>query len=268
MNPGISLESWPLLINSHTPRFLNSEQGMRIPSLDPQKLVQMPFFFHKPIDHLDEIKSTYHSMSTDLLRLREYLAHLGREVDSAVALHGSVYNNQVNLLHRHQIIYAVLLTIAIALNSLLRTLYGNSDALLKAVAAMTKEFIKLAKRVSKYRPLGAGYIPPCLAAVVSASKAFSKESSTLVNTEQWATTDALPAQRAELERLMTEYQPDFPEIKWMEQAVWLQESHKVLRGTLFGLIPDSPTGEFVEMLNISMVHCKAAFGASSGCLFV
>lgn len=88
------------------------------------------------------------------------------------------------------------------------------------------------------------------------------------NALQWATTEALPAQQAELQRLMEEYQPDSPQIKWMEQAVWLNASHKALLGLLTGPPGRKLSFDPQDMLNISIVHCKAAFGSSGSCLFI
>lgn len=67
---------------------------------------------------------------------------------------------------------------------------------------------------------------------------------------------------------MAEYQPDSPQIKWMEQADWLGASHKALLGTLTGPAGRKLSWNPQDMLNISIVHCKAAFGSSGGCLFI
>ncbi|KAF4980781.1 hypothetical protein FZEAL_3295 [Fusarium zealandicum] len=72
---------------------------------------------------------------------------------------------------------------------------------------------------------------------------------------------------AELERLMAEYQPDFPQIRWMQQAVWLKSWHRFLLGQLSGSNSSEASWDGKEPLNISMVNCKAAFGPSGSCMF-
>ncbi|KAM5375384.1 hypothetical protein ACJZ2D_005945 [Fusarium nematophilum] len=249
VNPAISMDSWYMLIDSCLPLKLpDKQQGIRVPSLEAQKLVRMPAFFHNPLLHLADIELAYRELCTDQPRIRQYLAGLDREIADRT-LSDPTRANRTKLSHKFQVVYSVLLTIAIALNSLRRTLNPNDTALLEEAAVLTDDFILLARHASRYRPLGASYIPPCLAAV-------------------WATTDALTEQQAELERLMAEYQPDFPQIKWMEQAVWLKSSHNVLLGQLTSSASSEASWDGHEVLNMSMVHCKAAFGPGGSYLFL
>ncbi|CAM1509596.1 Fc.00g033350.m01.CDS01 [Cosmosporella sp. VM-42] len=250
VNPSIVMDSWFLLIEACLPhRSFDKRYGIRVSSLEAQKLVRMPVFFHTPMLYIAEIKSTYRDMLADQPRVRQYLDDLEQETSVTVRLGDPFHANKTKLYHKFQGIYAVLLTVVIALNSLLRALHPSNGTLLKETGMLVKEFIRLAQRASQFRPLGASFIEPCLAAV-------------------WATTDALPAQQAELQRLMTEYQPDFPQISWMEQAVWLNSSHKCLLTQVSGSGGGEARWEGQEMLNISMVHCKGAFGLTGSHAFL
>lgn len=69
---------------------------------------------------------------------------------------------------------------------------------------------------------------------------------------------------------MMEYQPDFPQLRWMEQAASFKSSHKVLLSRLSGSAPgvENREGHMMEIPNICMVHCLAAFGNSGSHLFL
>lgn len=160
VNPAITMESWFLLVDYCIPQAsFEKAHGLRIPSVEAQKLIRMPVFFHSPMLYIDEIKSAYQEMQQDLPSIRQYLANLDRNE--------STRGSRVKLSHKFRVVHALLLTLAIPLNSLLRTLYPEDDVLFQEAIALTNEFIALAQHASQHRPLGATYIPPCLAGVVS-----------------------------------------------------------------------------------------------------
>lgn len=168
VNPGISMESWFNLIDSCVfQRLTERRQEIDIRSLNAQKLVRMPVFFHDPTAHLAEIKSAYEEMRADEPKLRQYLADLEQEIYSSSGPKETTVTEQRRLFHKFQVVYGVLLTVSLALNSLLRAFHPKDAELLVETACLADNFIALAKNASKHRPLGAGYLPPCLAAVVS-----------------------------------------------------------------------------------------------------
>ncbi|KAF5026004.1 hypothetical protein F66182_1906 [Fusarium sp. NRRL 66182] len=251
VNPAITMEPWFTFIDSCLlqPPY-ETRQEFKVLSLQAQKLVRMPVFFHKPFLHQAEIMSTYGELRDDHPRIQQYLQSLKQEMSN----HSD--QQQVDCLketrkefHRFRVLDGVLLTVVIPLNSLLRTLYPEDNALFLEAESLTNEFLALAEDAAQYRPLGASYIPPCLAAV-------------------WATTSAFPDQQAKLATLMAEYQPDFPSVRWMDQAVWLKSSHKMLLSQLTGAINNDEDWYVHGELDTSMVHCKAAFGPSGSCLFI
>lgn len=250
------MESWFLLVDYCIPQAsFGKTHGLRIPSLEAQKLIRMPVFFHSPMLYIDEIKSAYQEMQQDLPSIRQYLAGLDRNE--------SARRTQAKLSHKFRVVHALLLTLAIPLNSLLRTLHPEDQVLPQEAIALTDGLITLAQHTSQHRPLGATYIPPCLAGVVSFG--ITQLSRILALTHhQWAITDSLRGQQAELQRLMEEYQPDSPLINWMEQAAWLKASHKTLLDQVAGRASSESSWDG----HLSMVHCMAGFGPSGSCLFV
>lgn len=174
VNPAINLDSWYMLITSYTPlKKISRTQGFRVPSLEIDKLIKVPDFFHNPELHLEEIKSTYQEMRADSPRLRQCLAELDGQAVLFFTQADSSPTDKTKLFHKFQVAYGVLLTIATALNSILRTLNPDDFMLLEEAHVFTSNAIKLARDASRYRPLGGGFIPQCLAAIVSVSTSQS-----------------------------------------------------------------------------------------------
>jgi hypothetical protein len=61
---------------------------------------------------------------------------------------------------------------------------------------------------------------------------------------------------------MSEYQPDFPQIRWLDQAGYIEVIHDALRLLIAGRSLPELSLANNQVLDISMVHCKAAFGPS------
>ncbi|KAF5003058.1 hypothetical protein FDECE_10369 [Fusarium decemcellulare] len=163
VNPAVVMESWFMLVDSCIPRAsCGRSEGFRVPSLEAQQLVRMPIFFYKPMQFVEDIKSTYHYLRIDQPRVRQHLSELNHDVVSSSE---EMRANHMKLFHKYQVVYGVLLTVAAGLNSLLRTLYPHDQTLIDQAITFTNELIFLAQHASQYRPLGAGYIPPCLASV-------------------------------------------------------------------------------------------------------
>ena len=110
---------------------------------------------------------------------------------------------------RIQTAYAILSTLAVLLNGLLRAFDPWNASLMSESVFLCDEITAQAERASCYRPVGAGYIPLCL--VVA-----------------WAASDNL-VQLARIEAILSEYQSDFAEVPWMSRAIWLAstlDSHR------------------------------------------
>ncbi|KAF4471840.1 hypothetical protein FALBO_1242 [Fusarium albosuccineum] len=163
VNPAVVMESWFMLVDSCIPRAsCGRSEGFRVPSLEAQQLVRMPIFLYKPMQFVDDIKSTYHYLRIDQPRVRQHLSELNHDVVSSSE---EMRASHMKLFHKYQVVYGVLLTVGAGLNSLLRTLYPHDHTLIDQAVTFTNELVFLAQHASQYRPLGASYIPPCLAAV-------------------------------------------------------------------------------------------------------
>ncbi|KAF5624964.1 hypothetical protein F52700_9339 [Fusarium sp. NRRL 52700] len=221
------------------------DQNPQIRILQLQRLISIPIFMHEPLRYVDEIKMTYQELRDNHARLQHHHDKVRKQAAPSERSHG-----QQKLIYRLQVAEAILLTAALALNKVLRSTYPDNSVLLLEASTLTNELITLAKAVSQYRPLGASYIPPCLAAV-------------------WATTSALKTEQDEIETLLAEYQHDYARIKWMDQAVLLGALNGILLERLFKPSNQDKVekSEIDGNLNLLMVHFKAALGSIGGCFF-
>ncbi|EWG45008.1 hypothetical protein FVEG_05952 [Fusarium verticillioides 7600] len=245
VDPRIELEHYVSRLRSQSRQNeYNSNQDALSRYFQVERLLRIPRFMHEPLCYMDEIKITYQELQDDHARILHHLESVRTQKSSS----GDLYCRQ-KLIHRLQVTEAILLTVALALNSILRATYPDDSVLLLEASTLANELIALAKGVSQYRPLGANYIPPCLVAT-------------------WATTSALQAQRNEIEVLLTEYQQDYARIKWMDQAQLMKALHE----TLLRHLSEPNRQDKVEKsdedgkLEVLMVHCKAVFGSIGSCL--
>ncbi|KAF5596563.1 hypothetical protein FPCIR_3969 [Fusarium pseudocircinatum] len=234
--PSIDLEQYASRLS------LQSRQNEYDDNQDPharyfqvQSLLRIPRFMHEPLCYTDEIKITYERLQDDNARILHHRESVRTQNSSSEDLHC-----RRKLIHRLQVTEAILLAVALALNSILRATYLDDSDLLLEASTLANELIALAKGVSQYRPLGASYIPPCLVAA-------------------WATMSALETQQREIEILLTEYQHDYARIKWMDQAKLLRALHE----TLLSHLSESNRQDKVETsdddgkLEMLMVHSEA-----------
>ncbi|KAF4445509.1 hypothetical protein F53441_10762 [Fusarium austroafricanum] len=167
VNPAITMQSWYPLLDPCFPRnSYNKDQHFPTLSLQARRLAQMPNFFHDPVRYLDEIKCAYRDLRDDHPRIQRYLEDLEYQPSPSSESDLNL-KMKLKLIHKFQVVDAVLLTISIALNSILRREYPDDNVLLLEASTLANDMIALAQTVAQYRPFGASYIPPCLAAVVS-----------------------------------------------------------------------------------------------------
>jgi hypothetical protein len=106
-------------------------------------------------------------MRADHPRIRRLITSLAGEIVSVRVSNDPSHVKRLRLFHRAQVVYGVLLSMTISLNSLLRALDPTDFVLLEESRIFATDILGLAQLASCHRPLGASYIPPCLAAVVS-----------------------------------------------------------------------------------------------------
>jgi hypothetical protein len=163
IDPFINMDLYVTLITSQSRQNAHDQdQDFHIRSSQVQRLISIPRFLHEPLRYMDEIKTTYQELRDDHPRIQRHLKGLKKQEPLSPDIH-----SRPNRSHRLQVTDAILLTAAIALNSILRAMYPDDSVLLLEASTLANELITLAKMASHHRPLGASYIPPCLVAVVS-----------------------------------------------------------------------------------------------------
>lgn len=188
-------EFWEL-ISSFKHRLSTSRNTDRPESTtELRDLAMFPVFIQSPESHIPEIAMTYMQLKADAQKIKwrlDQFAELDPKSFSSVA---------VATHSRVQAAYAMLCTLAVMLNTLLRIFDPCNPSLMSEALLFCDEIAIQAELASCYRPVGSAYIPLCL--VVA-----------------WAASDNL-IQLTRIERILVEYQADFAEIHWMSRASWL-----------------------------------------------
>ncbi|KAJ5810781.1 hypothetical protein N7447_010297, partial [Penicillium robsamsonii] len=206
VNPHVKMDSEFWELTSSFKRRLSASQDKNRPqsTTELHHLAVFPKFVQNPQPHLAEIAKTYMKLRLDAYQIRQQLDQC------AEFILVSFSSSQVARHSRIQAAYVMLSTLAVLLNSLLRVYDPWNASLVSEAVFLCDEITIQAELASRYRPIGAGYIPLCL--VVA-----------------WAASDD-PVQLARIEAILCEYQSDFADIPWMGRAVWLQstlDSHRI-----------------------------------------
>jgi hypothetical protein len=225
-NPNVRLDPWlwrqPTIFGPK-PR-PGSENLKGIQSLNMPNLSKFPDFIRDPESHVFEMQSSYARMLVECAQMKKLLAMFPKPVSPCFShVIGLQYPTQ-QLHSRYQVVYGMLLTLAMMLNTILRAFDPDDVILIQESVTLPVDIITLARYAVPYRPLGASYIPLCLVAA-------------------WAATDN-PLERVEVEVMLAEYQTDFASANWMEMARWLHGQHEALRFRLAtaALLSASPDG--------------------------
>ncbi|CAP85504.1 hypothetical protein EN45_059800 [Penicillium chrysogenum] len=206
INPRIKMDSEFWQLASSFRRRLSASRDNNQPqsATELQHLAMFPKFVQNPESHLAEIAKTYMQLRLDAQRVKQ---HLDQCAETVLV---SFSSSEVARHCRIQAAYAMLSTLAVLLNSLLRVFDPWNASLVSEAVFLCDEIATQAELASCYRPVGAGYIPLCL--VVA-----------------WAASDNL-VQLARIEAILSEYQSDFAEVPWMSRAIWLAstlDSHRI-----------------------------------------
>ncbi|CAI7594455.1 unnamed protein product [Penicillium discolor] len=206
VNPRIKMDSEFWELTSTFKRRLSTSRHNNQPqsTTELQHLAMFPKFVQNPEPHLAEIAKTYMQLRLDAQQIKQ---HLDQCAEAAL---GSFSSSEVARHCRIQAAYAIISTLAVLLNSLLRVFDPWNASLESEAVFLCEEITIQAELASCYRPIGAGYIPLCL--VVA-----------------WAASDNL-VQLARIEAILSEYQSDFADVPWMSRAIWLAstlDSHRI-----------------------------------------
>ncbi|KAJ5214764.1 hypothetical protein N7449_001933 [Penicillium cf. viridicatum] len=206
VNPRIKMDSkfWELI--STFKRRLSTSRDNNQPqsTTELQHLAMFPKFVQNPEPHLAEIVKMYMQLRLDAQQIKQ---HLDQCAEAAL---GSFSSSEVARHCRIQAAYAIISTLAVLLNSLLRVFDPWNASLAREAVFLCDQITIQAELASCYRPVGAGYIPLCL--VVA-----------------WAASDNL-VQLARIEAILSEYQSDFADVPWMSRAIWLAsmlDNHRI-----------------------------------------
>lgn len=136
--------------------------------------------------------------------VRQRLAELTELTSSGAVLPLSLPTAIAGVISRYQVAYGILLALASSFNGMLRAFDPGDMTLVEESVSFSNEIMTIAAHASQYRPLGAAHIPLCLIAA-------------------WATT-VDPFKRAEMEKMLADYQKDFGAPRWGQFALWLKNN--------------------------------------------
>jgi hypothetical protein len=183
--------------------------GLVIETLKLRNLAKVPSIMENPELHLDEVRHKYQRMQFESSELLQLLIKISGAVPSSSNCNLSIDISMMRVYSGVQMAYGIILTLAMVFNTLLRALEPDVKSLVQESAAFANQIIILAQHAAQHRPIGASYIPLCL--IVA-----------------WATMDDT-SKRMEVAEMIGEFQPDFPQIRWMERAIFLKVKFETLR---------------------------------------
>ena len=177
-----------------------------VESLKSPVLASIPIMLREPTTNLPKIVYTYRQIRKDCGNLANILTAFPKP-----ASHSNHPETRSLMCIEQQEVrletgYGILLAQAIQFACVLQ-IFGLPDLnLSEDLLTFVDDVIRLAKRASRYRPLGASSMPLCLVAALAATEHNDRE--------------------AELKALLVEYEADFPSTKWLQMAAWLRPRWK------------------------------------------
>lgn len=183
--------------------------GVRLETLTLSSLAKMPDYIRHPEQHLFDMQLTYEQKRIDIDKMRQKLVSVTELPSPDEIGQFTPPLTPKTLIYLYYIAYVLLLALALIINGLLRALDPLDITLLEDSIVFTDEVMMIAESMSKYRPLGAGFVPICLTAA-------------------WAATSD-PSKQAKIEEMILDYQTDFAGARWMDGAVWLRDRCELLR---------------------------------------
>lgn len=199
------------IINNFAPYGTTSQKnGGPGPALGFLTLARVVEFVRDPRGDISDIHIGYKALLNETAQARDNLTRMAkmRHLPSPpAALPGGADIERIQLLCGAQ--FAVLLATTMLVNSLLRALMpGNAD-LEDQTVGFPDELVALSRQVSKYKPVGSGFIPTCLLMGCIAA------------------TD--PTQVAKMTDAMTEYGLDPMQPRWQHWATEMNTQFQDLR---------------------------------------
>ncbi|KAF2667562.1 hypothetical protein BT63DRAFT_480511 [Microthyrium microscopicum] len=203
----------PLLRQYTGPRPWKSNHGNPFRSIEIHKLLNLPYYLREPEKYGPDIREAYAILREDIPEARNRLARLAErnsvEIELASAMKSTIEKQHA----RFQIVYGILLGLALFMNGLLDALSDAQDLewpLVDECVSLREEALKLGHDMLGLRPLyGAGVLNPMIMA--------------------W-TLESEQAKREELENVLAEYNEfPAPAQNWYSGAIWLRAYLKRLK---------------------------------------
>ncbi|KAJ5424865.1 hypothetical protein N7445_010838 [Penicillium cf. griseofulvum] len=194
-------------------------------------LSKFPKYLHHPHSHLPEIFEAYMKLRKDAQNIYPYLD----QFTESAGLSSRVLGQR----SRHRAAYTVVIALALLLNTILRVLDSENPMLAQESIFFCEQIINEAELASRYRPLGAAYVVPCLVVALGTAED--------------------PRQLARIEDTLIDYQTDFRGFEWRELATWLRavvHSHRAQEP----LIPSNVNISAFGVQGSCMTQLQAIFG--------
>jgi hypothetical protein len=223
----------------------DNKDDASIETLKISNLARISVMFQNPRLHTPDIRSTYE-------QLRVETPKLGRRIsitdERTVSNENRPLSLPMKVVRLHAALrgsYGMILTLAVTFNAILRALNPNDILLVDDSEMFSNEITTLAEYESQYRPIGASYIPLCLVAA-------------------WAAmSDARVL--AKIEKIVEEYQPDFPQHNWMEMARALKRKIECLRINPSTPQIEYPDDSFCDTLPAPSIDSRTSAPAGEWC---
>lgn len=182
---------------------VDDHRGIGTQTITVEHMVKIPGYFQEPELHLHDLRSSYHVAFSESKSLCAYVTAMAESITPKADI--SSFRAYVRI----QGVASVLVSIGLLLGTILR-IFEPSNELLKVESAfLISEVTKIAARASSYRPLGAILIPLSLCTA-------------------WAAADDAGTE-AEIERIVRDYETDFPDANWFDIAIWLRAKFESLK---------------------------------------
>lgn len=221
IDPSLDLETWfcdlvhqwrPVELGrdlqSHPQQEDEDDRGP-IASMFLRNLIKIPSIVRQPASHLSQARSSYLLARTDLHTLSQRMSRISKALSTKLTTHISNPPLQLRLLIVYQTAYGILLAITILLNAILRAFDNFNPLIIAESSWLPEQVLTLAEQVSRYRPLGASYMPlPLMMA--------------------WAAT-LIPTQRKKLEVHLLDWQTDFYGADYVAGALWMERMLEAMR---------------------------------------
>jgi hypothetical protein len=165
---------------------------------------------------LPDIQSTYRQLRVDCFKLKQMLTQIQTALTAALTTEGSSLS--VVALRRLQVRcqagYSTLLWMALMFNVILCAYEQQTwssgvspSDLVEESGSLADEAVALAEQASQHRPLGSSSMPLCLTTAWAATAA-ADDNNNWFNCKR----------HADVERILMEYQADFPSTDWLQMA--------------------------------------------------